>query len=114
MFTPTTSKYENARCSGLRFTITERSKFNPTELGVHLAYELRRLHPSAWNLEPYNRLLANPEIFELVRPAPGPAQCPARLALDWSEARLLRTARGGPRTSPDPGYAIRGAARPST
>lgn len=65
-FTPTSSKYAARKCSGIRLCITDRTTFDPVALGTQLAFDLRRLHPEAWDHRNYNRLLVNREVFKLV------------------------------------------------
>lgn len=72
-FTPDASKHKDKLCHGVRFWVTNRASFDPVRLGVQLAYELRRLHPDAWEHKRYARLLANQGVFRAVIDGQRPA-----------------------------------------
>jgi uncharacterized protein YbbC (DUF1343 family) len=65
-FVPRGSKFAGETCSGIRFCITNRDAFDPVILGVHLAVELRRLHPDVWQTKGYRRLLVNQKIQQMI------------------------------------------------
>lgn len=65
-FTPKSSVFKDEKCNGIRIIITNRSLFRPVRVGIEIAVALRRLFPSDWKFENYNRLLANKEIFEKI------------------------------------------------
>lgn len=58
-FTPDASKFSDQECSGVRFTITDRTVFEPLTTGFAIAAELRREYRSIWNADAYLRLLGN-------------------------------------------------------
>jgi len=63
-FTPNASKYAGEKCSGMNIIVTDRNKFQSVRTGLHIACALRRLYPNDWDMDRYNRLLANEEAFE--------------------------------------------------
>ncbi len=65
-FTPKSSKHKDKLCHGLRFWITDRSSFDPIQLGFWLACEMRRLHPKAWDLKRFDRLLVNQRLYDAI------------------------------------------------
>ena len=65
-FTPTASKHKGQECGGVRFWITERSRFDPIRLGMELAHALRETHREEWDMRRYKRLLANQAVFDQI------------------------------------------------
>jgi uncharacterized protein YbbC (DUF1343 family) len=65
-FTPTTSAHRDKLCHGIRFWIVDRAGFDPIRLGIELATALRHLHPKAWSMKRFDRLLTNREVFRMV------------------------------------------------
>ena len=53
-------------CHGIRFWIVDRAEFDPIRLGIELATALRHLHPKAWSMKRFDRLLTNREVFRMV------------------------------------------------
>ena len=68
-FTPKASVFANENCNGINIIITNRGTFKSVQTGIEIALALRKLFPNDWKSDNYNRLLANAEIFELVRRA---------------------------------------------
>jgi len=66
-FTPESSKFKGETCSGVRFTITDRTKFDPLRTGLELAVQLRRLHAKQWEIGAYDRLLGNRAVLEAIQ-----------------------------------------------
>ena len=58
-FTPTGSKHEGKLCQGVNIVITNRELFEPVQVGLALAYCLRKLYPNDWETKSLNRLLSN-------------------------------------------------------
>ncbi len=54
-------KYKNEKCSGIKITLTDRSKFNPVKFGIKLVYSLYKLYPDRlkFRTEHFNRLIGN-------------------------------------------------------
>lgn len=65
-FTPVSSKFENQLCRGVSMAITDRSSFEPLQVGFALATTFRRLYPEAWETKNYNRLLVNQACLDAV------------------------------------------------
>lgn len=65
-FTPNASKFANEVCSGLRFTVVDRKRFQPVRLGVEIACALRRLHPREWEHERLMTLLTDSKSYEMI------------------------------------------------
>tara|TARA_R110002049_G_scaffold54869_13_gene152368 strand:- start:2316 stop:3554 length:1239 start_codon:yes stop_codon:yes gene_type:complete len=66
-FTPTSSKFADQLCTGVRISITNRDRFDPVRLGLEIAHQLVRLHPDEWDNSAYNRLLGNDAVLDAVR-----------------------------------------------
>lgn len=66
-FTPTSSKFADQLCAGVRISITNRDRFDPLRLGLEIAHQLVRLHPDDWDNRNYNRLLGNDAVLDAVR-----------------------------------------------
>ncbi len=65
-FTPSSSKFSGELCQGINVVITDRSAFEPLEVGFAVARQLRTLFPEEWQTDNYNRLLCNDEVLGLV------------------------------------------------
>ena len=65
-FTPESSKYSGAACSGVRFTLTDRDAFEPLGTGFAIARRLAVDYPDAWDAAAYIRLLGNARAFAAV------------------------------------------------
>jgi uncharacterized protein YbbC (DUF1343 family) len=65
-FTPNASKFEGELCHGVSFNITDRDQFEAVRTGLEIALQLRRLYPKAWEIDKFNRLLGNQQVFEAV------------------------------------------------
>ncbi|MDH5500418.1 MAG: DUF1343 domain-containing protein [Gammaproteobacteria bacterium] len=58
-FTPDASTFAGELCAGVRFTITDRSAFEPLTTGLAIARQLLLDYPDDWQTERYIRLLGN-------------------------------------------------------
>jgi uncharacterized protein YbbC (DUF1343 family) len=58
-FTPDASTFAGELCDGVRFTITERSVFEPLTTGLSIARQLLLDYPGDWQTDRYIRLLGN-------------------------------------------------------
>lgn len=65
-FTPTSSKYQNQACGGIRFLITDRSKFDSVHLGLAVACALRKVHPNEWETKQLIKLLGSKRVLESI------------------------------------------------
>ena len=66
-FKPNASVFKGESCSGINIVIVDRAKFKSVRTGIEIAVALRKLFPTDWKTENYNRLLVNSEIFEMVK-----------------------------------------------
>jgi uncharacterized protein YbbC (DUF1343 family)/CubicO group peptidase (beta-lactamase class C family) len=66
-FKPETSVFKDENCNGINIVIVDRAKFRSVRTGLEIAVALRKLFPTGWQTERYNRLLVNSEIFEMVK-----------------------------------------------
>lgn len=62
-FTPRASVHEGLECGGVNIVVTDRNVFEPVRTGLRMALGLRRLHPSDWETEKFNRLLVNASVY---------------------------------------------------
>jgi len=65
-FTPTSSKFQDKLCHGVRFLITDRSRFEPVRLGLSLAMVLRKVHPSEWEYQQLIKLLGSAKVLDAI------------------------------------------------
>ena len=66
-FTPDSSTFKRERCEGVNVVITDRDAFEPVRTGLEIAVALRRLHPDAWKVDGYGRLLGRREVLDAIR-----------------------------------------------
>jgi uncharacterized protein YbbC (DUF1343 family)/CubicO group peptidase (beta-lactamase class C family) len=66
-FKPNASVFKDENCNGINTVIVDRATFKPIRTGLEIAVALRKLYPTDWKVESYNRLLVNTEIFEKVK-----------------------------------------------
>jgi uncharacterized protein YbbC (DUF1343 family)/CubicO group peptidase (beta-lactamase class C family) len=81
-FTPTSSIYENQKCSGINIIMMERNALDAPELGIELASALHKLYPEQYHLERMNQLLVNQTVFDSI----SKGEDPRRIAEDWRES----------------------------
>jgi uncharacterized protein YbbC (DUF1343 family)/CubicO group peptidase (beta-lactamase class C family) len=80
-FTPASAIYGGQKCEGVNIVLTERNALDGPELGIELASALRKLYPSAYNMDRIVELLANHAAYDgLVA-----GKDPRRIAQDWQE-----------------------------
>ncbi len=60
-FTPTTSKFEKQLCRGVQILIVDRKSFEPLQLGLQIALQLRTLFPKEWEPASMIKLLGSKE-----------------------------------------------------
>jgi uncharacterized protein YbbC (DUF1343 family) len=65
-FKPTSSKYQDQLCQGVNIVITNRSEFEPVQVGFALACTLRKLYAESWETKSLNRLLGNKTCAEAI------------------------------------------------
>lgn len=66
-FRPKASVFRDENCQGVNIIITNRQTFKPVRTGIEIALALRKLFPTDWQIERYNRLLVSDEIFEMIK-----------------------------------------------
>ncbi|HEY8560028.1 MAG TPA: exo-beta-N-acetylmuramidase NamZ domain-containing protein [Pyrinomonadaceae bacterium] len=66
-FKPNASVFKGENVNGINIVIVDRARFKSVRTGIEIAAALRKLFPGGWQIERYNRLLVNGEIFESVR-----------------------------------------------
>jgi len=62
-FTPASSVYSGELCSGVAFTVTNRTVLDPIKLGFELARLLIRNYPGAYSTDKLDTLLVNDNIY---------------------------------------------------
>ena len=66
-YTPGASVHADQECGGVRFTITDRERCRPVDVGFAIAATLHRLYPEHYNLaEKFNVLLQHPASLKAV------------------------------------------------
>ena len=91
-FTPSTSKFADETCGGVRILIKDRTVCRPLALGLALARILRRHYPAEWDRSYLNRLLCHPPTASaIVEQA-----APERIMAGWGGG-------GGPLRDPSEG-----------
>ena len=63
-FAPTASKFAGQRCGGVRIVVTDRGAYQSVRTGLHVAVQLRQLHPDDWQASAYGRLLGNQAVLD--------------------------------------------------
>jgi uncharacterized protein YbbC (DUF1343 family)/CubicO group peptidase (beta-lactamase class C family) len=66
-FKPTASTFKDQACGGVFLVITDRERLNAVELGITLAWTLRRMYPEAFALDKMKPLLTDPGTLEGIR-----------------------------------------------
>ena len=89
-FTPASSVHANQACGGVAFVVTDREAFRPARFGIEVASALARLYPSAYRLQPTDRLLGSRTTVTRVLAGEDPAAIAASWAADEAKWRLLR------------------------
>ncbi|MBO0858823.1 MAG: DUF1343 domain-containing protein [Chloracidobacterium sp.] len=63
-FTPKSSVHKDVECGGVNIIVTNRDLFEPVITGLEMAAQLRKLFPKNFQIEKFNRLLANQKVFD--------------------------------------------------
>ncbi len=66
-FKPNASVFKDENIGGINIVITARTEFQSVRNGVEIAVALRKLYPTEWQIEKYDRLLANQETFDKIK-----------------------------------------------
>jgi uncharacterized protein YbbC (DUF1343 family) len=80
-FIPKASVFKGEKCNGINIIITNRAVFRSVRTGIEIAVALRRLFPTDWKIENYNRLLANDSVFEKIKLA----ELPEEIEKSWQK-----------------------------
>ncbi len=76
-FTPTSSRYPNQECGGVKVELTSRAAFtDPVRSGLTAAWEMRRLFDDAYKIEGVSKLLHNDDAMQALLTAKDPAKIP--------------------------------------
>jgi uncharacterized protein YbbC (DUF1343 family) len=89
-FTPRERQHAGVNCGGVQILVTNWSEFDPLQLGIALALELRRQYPSTWQPEGLKKLLADQATYDDIvsgRPLP---EIMARWQRELSEFQKVR------------------------
>jgi uncharacterized protein YbbC (DUF1343 family) len=62
--TPSSSTHAKKECGGIQIIVDDWAAFEPVRTGLTIAVELRRLYPTDWQMDRYNRLLVHRATFE--------------------------------------------------
>jgi uncharacterized protein YbbC (DUF1343 family)/CubicO group peptidase (beta-lactamase class C family) len=73
-FKPNASVFKDEECGGINIIITDRTQFQPVRAGVEIAVALRRLYPAEWQVDKYERLLANADALARVKRGDAPEE----------------------------------------
>lgn len=73
-FKPAASVFKDENLGGINIIITDRRTFKPVSVGIEIAVALRKLFPTDWKTERYNRLLVSSEIFQMVERGDAPEE----------------------------------------
>lgn len=77
---PTSLKYRDQACGGVRAILTDRLACNVVDLGVELALAVHRLYPEKFRVEEMGRLLGDDETLAAIKAGESLAQIKARWA----------------------------------
>ncbi len=65
-FTPNERQFSGQECGGVEIIITDRSRFDPIDLGLGMAMTLRCLYPRTWQTEGFLKMLADRKTHEAI------------------------------------------------
>ena len=66
-FTPNASVFKGEICGGVNIIVTDRTAFQPLLTGIEIAVGLRRMYPSEWKVDSYDRLLVNSATLDRIK-----------------------------------------------
>ncbi len=82
-FTPASSKHKNVTCGGVQINLWDRHLCRPTELGIHLADALARLHPAELNADTLQTMKSMIGV-ETIPAAIARGDAPEKIIASWS------------------------------
>jgi uncharacterized protein YbbC (DUF1343 family) len=89
-FKPASSTHAGKECGGVQILVDDWSRFVPVSTGITLAYHLRRLYPTDWQVGRYQMLLANETTFTALQRGDTPAQIDNTWQRDLAAYRAVR------------------------
>lgn len=90
-FTPVSSKYANEECQGVFMIVTDRAALRPVRVGLEIASALAKAYPSAYKIDPGDKLFGSRLSITRMLAGDDPAAIAAAWATDEATWRLLRT-----------------------
>ncbi len=89
-FVPRESKFANEACQGINILVIDRQDFQSVKTGLVIALALKELFPQDWDMAPYNRLLANDQVFSAIASSNTISQIEELIAPKLAEFKLRR------------------------
>jgi uncharacterized protein YbbC (DUF1343 family) len=74
--------YADQLCHGVEVMVTDRNEMDSPELGLEIAYALRKLYPGQFQIEKMNTLLANRVVLQQLQDG----RDPQRISEDWQQS----------------------------
>ena len=67
-FTPSSSKYKDQRCNGVRIVVSERDRLEPYFSGIRIINEIYRMYPQdfQWKVKHFDRLCGTSTIRDAI------------------------------------------------
>jgi uncharacterized protein YbbC (DUF1343 family) len=80
---PGDGKYSDTTVRGLRLSLTDRARYDPTATAVRLLAALRATHPDSFAFRPsqFDRLAGGPDLRRSIEQG----ESPARIAQRWND-----------------------------
>lgn len=73
-YKPRASVFKDEECGGVNIIVTDRAVFKSVRTGIEIAVALRKLFPTDWKIERYDRLLVNQAVFDMLKLAEPPEE----------------------------------------
>ena len=89
-FQPSERQFAGCDCGGVFIQITDRTVFDPIDLGLGLAHVLRKLYPEQWQPDGFRNMLADQTVYEAMLAGKSPAEL---RALCRAEEQAFRSRR---------------------
>jgi len=89
-FNPESSKFAAQHCSGVRIIVTDRTAVEPVRTGLTIAWELKNLFGSAYQIAGVGKLLANKPTLDALRGTGDPNALPATWKCPLEEFKKRR------------------------
>ena len=75
-FTPTSSKFQNQLCQGCYIMVTDRTKLEPAQTGLTIAWTLKHLFSESYQLDSIIRLTQNDATLAALKSTQDPSKLP--------------------------------------